>query len=123
EALDTEIRAKIASDAKPFAILHDAILYFEVAYDVDSVGALTGADATEGGPRRRSTLSEALEVSGEICLLHEVGEADAAADLARETGTTAVEIDPLGAKLDLGPGLYEATMLGLAETIAACTNP
>jgi zinc transport system substrate-binding protein len=56
------------------------------------------------------------------CLFPEAGQgADLLAPLVGTTGAAiGGTLDPEGAALEPGPGLYPALIIGLAETIAAC---
>ena len=107
--------------AAPFLVAHDSLAYFEDAFGLTAAGAVAGLDAAAPGPRRVEAARAALEGSGAACVFTEVGEPSPLAErVAEGTAARLVEIDPLGARLDPGPGLYPALLERLAADMAAC---
>ncbi|MBB4285316.1 zinc ABC transporter substrate-binding protein [Roseospira goensis] len=122
DALIAEVEALLAPVASaPFLVFHDAYQYFEHRFGVDAVGTITVSPAAIPGAARIAEIRTAVRDSGAVCVFAEpqfeprlvrvVTEGTAA-----RTGT----LDPLGADLEPGPGLYEALIRGLAESMRSC---
>jgi zinc transport system substrate-binding protein len=122
--LDAEIAATLApSHGKPLVVFHDAYGYFAGHYGLTIAAAIAEGDAANPGARHIAEI-EALLHQGPVCLFPEVNhDPKLVRQLAEATGLTpAGALDPEGAQLDPGPGLYADLMRGLAQTIADCAN-
>ena len=105
----------------PFLVAHDSLAYFEDAFGLTAAGAVAGLDAEAPGPRRVEAARAVLRESGAACVFTETGDPSPLAErVAEGTAARLVEIDPLGARLDPGPGLYPALLERLAADMAAC---
>ena len=105
----------------PFLVAHDSLAYLEDAFGLTAAGAVAGLDAEAPGPRRVEAARAVLKGSGAACVFTETGEPSPLAErVAEGTAARLVEIDPLGARLDPGPGLYPALLERLAADMAAC---
>jgi zinc transport system substrate-binding protein len=105
----------------PFLAVHDAYQYFEEAFGLAAAGAIVGTDAVEPGAARVADLRDLVERNGIACLVDETAAGRGiAATIAAETGARRVTVDPLGAALEAGPGLYPALLRGMAEDLAGC---
>ncbi|MEM7438617.1 MAG: zinc ABC transporter substrate-binding protein [Pseudomonadota bacterium] len=120
--LDLDLRAMLAdAKDKPFVVAHDALYYFESAYDLNAQGALSNTDAAPVGPGRMAEMRAALEDGTIKCALVEAGASRKGIEaVAPEGNLTFIEIDQVGMTLDAGPGLYSALMRGLADAVKAC---
>jgi zinc transport system substrate-binding protein len=108
----------------PWAAYHDAFQYYEEAFGLHVLGAISDSDAAQPGPKRIDILRTAFETNQPVCFLMEpsanerlltsVGWDEGAAPIAR--------IDPLGGTLEKGPGLYPALIEDIATRIAACAK-
>lgn len=122
DALDAEIASLLAPVAgRPFIVFHDAYQYFEARYGLAAAGAIATSPEQPPGARGLSELRALLRARGAVCVFSEPQfEPALAATLVEGTGARNAELDPLGAALPAGPGLYEALMRGLAGAVAGC---
>lgn len=106
---------------KPLAAYHDAFQYYEQAFDLTMVGAISDSDAVQPGPRRLSALQEAFSATQPVCFLMEPGGNARMLDSVGGAPNLAL-LDPLGAHLEPGPGLYPALLQDMARRIAECAR-
>ena len=106
---------------RPFVVAHDGLRYFEARFGLGAAGAVVASDAVGPGPARLGALRDAIRAGGVGCVLVEpvTGER-LARGIAADTGARAVEVDPLGARLEPGPGLYARLVEGVADALAEC---
>jgi zinc transport system substrate-binding protein len=122
ETLSAELATALARmQGRPLLTQHDAYRYFEARYDLHVMGAIRESDAADPSPKRVAALRDAILEHGVACVFTEPqfdrGLVDA---LAREAGVGLAELDPLGNRLERGPGLYAALLRALADDIARC---
>lgn len=123
-ALDAEIASLLApAKGKALVVYHDAYGYFAGHYGLTIAATLAEGDATGPGARHIAEV-EALLNAGPACLFSEANhDPKLVTQLAEATGLTAAGVlDPEGAQLDPGAGLYGNLLRALATTIADCTN-
>ncbi|MEO5337651.1 MAG: zinc ABC transporter substrate-binding protein [Magnetospirillum sp. WYHS-4] len=121
-ALDESLKTRLAPVAgRPFVVYHDAYQYLESRYGLKAVGSVTVSPERKPGAKRLSTLRDKIKTLKAACLFSEpqfdpkLGEV-----LAEGTGARLGQLDPLGAALEAGPGLYPKLMEGLAGAIGDC---
>lgn len=121
-ALASRIDAELAPARETGLIaFHDAFQYFEARFGLHLVGAVTAGDAGGPGPARVAALRDAVRDHGVRCAFTEPQFDPALLDaVAGETGLKTVVLDPLGAGIEPGPGLYAAVLDNMARAIAAC---
>ena len=114
-----EARLTLVKD-RPILTFHDAYGYFTGRFGLTVAGSVAAGDATPPGARHLTDLHDGL--AADACLFPETGQEPAALTaLAEATGAhIGGALDPEGAALEPGPGLYPALITGLADTIAAC---
>lgn len=122
EALDAELAAKLAPyRERPFLVFHDAYAYLEARYGLRAAGALTVNPEQAPGARRVRELRATVRRSGAVCVFTEPQFEPRVIDtLVEGTAARVGVLDPLGAALPAGPGLYESLMRALAANVAAC---
>ncbi|MDX9859779.1 MAG: zinc ABC transporter substrate-binding protein [Rhodospirillales bacterium] len=122
--LKNEIGAILAPVAdKPFMVFHDAYQYFERAFSLTAVGAISVAPQRLPGARRLGDLRERLVSAGVTCLFREPQFAPKLADtLVHGTPARIGVLDPLGAGLKAGPDLYFQLLRSNAEAVSNCLN-
>lgn len=122
DTLQAAIAARFAeAPPKGFVVFHDAYQYFERRFGVETLGAISLSDATEPGAARIAELQKAAAENGVTCALAEPQfNPGMIAALFDGTDVTTGVIDPLGADLTPGPGLYPALLSAMADTLAAC---
>ncbi|MHA6325211.1 zinc ABC transporter substrate-binding protein [Roseivivax sp. CAU 1753] len=112
-------RATLAGADRPLAALHDGFQYFEAAFGLTTLGALTASDDASPSPKRLATLRDALPPG--TCLLV-APQYDPRLVSALGADIHAVEIDTLGAALPPDAAFYPALLHDLATRIAACAK-
>ena len=121
--LDARLAARLAPVAdRPFVTFHDAYGYFAGHYGLTVAGSVALGDAATPGAARLAELRAELEQGGVVCAFPEAQHDPAlVATVVEGTGVrVGGTLDPSGATLDFGPGLYAALLEGMAETLAAC---
>ena len=121
-ALSADIATKLAPvQGKPFIVFHDAYQYFEARFGVQAAGSITvSADLAPGAGRVRD-IREKLKTLGAACVFAEPQFDPARIAVFLEgTGAKAAELDPEGASLTEGAGLYPALVTALAENLVSC---
>lgn len=126
-----ETRAKAILDPvkdAPLAAYHDAYQYFEEAFDLNVLGAITDSDDVAPGAKRIGTLRDEFSEVQPKCFIMEPG-ANArlilsvgwAELLNNDSGKEPIaRLDPQGRYLELGAGLYPALIEDTAQRIADC---
>jgi zinc transport system substrate-binding protein len=104
-----------------FILFHDATQYFENRFGLSAAGSLTVTPDGKPGAQRISELRATIADRRARCVFAEP-QFDPAivATLLEGTAARAGMIDPEGATLTEGPGLYRELLLGLAESFAEC---
>jgi zinc transport system substrate-binding protein len=106
---------------KPYLVFHDAAQYFEKRYGLRAVGALTlhperGLAAGHVQALRRQVQAEQV-----ACVFREPQfDAQVVDKLLAKTPARSVAMDPEGALIAPGPGLYETLLRALADAMAQC---
>lgn len=121
-ALERELAARLAPlRGRPYIVFHDGYQYFERRFGLASVGAVTVAPDRPIGPRRVSLLRARIAQGGIACVFREPQFPPALiATLVEGSRTRTGVLDPLGAALAPGPGLYAKLLRGLDESLATC---
>ncbi|WP_299927735.1 zinc ABC transporter substrate-binding protein [uncultured Pelagimonas sp.] len=112
----------------PLAAYHDAYQYFEDAFGLNVIGAISDSDAVQPGAKRIETLRSEFEQLQPKCFLMEPG-ANArlimsvgwAGLLDSDSGKEPIaRLDPLGGHLEQGAALYTSLIEDTAQRIADC---
>ena len=122
DALDRELAAKLAPvRQRPYLVFHDAYHYFEARYGLHPLGAVTVAPDRPVGARRVAQLREAVAAGRAACLFREPQFPPKLIETLDENTKAHIGVlDPLGADLRPGPGLYPRLMRDLAQSLAMC---
>ena len=122
DTLDAELRDILAPvRAAPYAVFHDAYQYFERAYGLNAVGAVTISPERAPGARRVSEIRAVITSLGARCLFSEPQfEPAIAATIVEGTGARTGVLDPLGAAVAPGPDGYFTLMRNLASALVDC---
>lgn len=122
-ALEAEIAARIAPLDGRFIVFHDAYHYFEARFGIEASGAISLSDAAPPGPARVAEIRDLVADQAITCVFAEPqfnpGIIDA---VFADTGVKVGVIDPLGATLTPGAGLYNAVLTGMAEAFESCLS-
>ena len=105
----------------PYLVFHDAYKYFEKRFELASQGAVAIEAARPPGARRISHLRKKIARLNIACVFVEPGHPPALAKTLTE-GTSARigTLDPLGAGLEPGAGLYGKLITGMARAMVGC---
>jgi len=122
QALDHELSAKLAPiRQQPYLVFHDAYHYFEARYGLHPVGAVTVSPERPVGARRVAELHEAVMAGRVVCLFREPQFPPKLIETLDENTRARIGVlDPLGAELQPGPGLYPRLMRDLAQALTGC---
>lgn len=120
--LKSEVGAILAPIAKrPFMVFHDAYQYFETAFGLNAVGAISVAPDRLPGAGRLGELRDRLRSADVRCIFREPQFTPKLAEsLAQGTGARVGVLDPLGAGLVAGPDLYFRLIRDDAEALKGC---
>lgn len=118
------IGAQIAPLAdEPFVMFHDSFRYFEEAFDLKPLGALTVNPERMPGARRLARLRHEMARRKVKCVFREPQfSPKTVAMVAEGSGAQIGVIDPLGADLPPGPALFLELMHNNAHAITACLS-
>ncbi len=123
DAADAQAAALLAPvKDRPFVAFHDAYGYFVGHYGLALAGTVALGDAGTPGAQRLAELSALVAEGGAACLFPEA-QHDPALIAQLAEGTSAKvggTLDPAGATMEPGPGLYPALLVAMAQTIADC---
>ena len=106
---------------KPYVVFHDGYQYFEHRFELQPIGAVSLSDADRPGPARLIEIREAIAESGAVCAFAEPQFTPKLIDTVIEGSDVRTgSLDPIGAGLQPGAGLYPALLRGLAENLLEC---
>ena len=122
DALQARIDARLAPvRGRPFIVFHDAFHYFEHRFEIEAAGAVALSDARPPGPARVAEIRALIKETGAVCLFREPQFRSGIIETVAEgTNVRIGVLDPVGATLAPGPGLYPALIEGLADSLADC---
>jgi zinc transport system substrate-binding protein len=125
QALDEELRNTTAPlKAKPFAVYHDAIQYFEHRYGLKAVGSILIAQDVAPGGKRLTDLRRQIAKLNALCVFAEPQSDPRMLQAVAEGSTARMGVlDAEGLALEPGPDLYFTLMRGLAKSLRACLAP
>ncbi len=104
-----------------FVVFHDAYQYFEADFDFAASGAISLGDASDPSPARIAEIQERIQEEGVDCVLAEPQfNPGLVATVLDGTEASTGVIDPLGAALEPGAGLYPLLITNMAQTLADC---
>jgi zinc transport system substrate-binding protein len=125
DALITETEASLAPiKDRPFVVFHDAYQYFEKRFGLNVAGSVTLSPEIAPGADRINEIRAKLKTLDAACVFAEPVFDPRIVTVLTE-GTTAKQgvLDPEGANLDEGPGLYRQLIENLATSLKACLAP
>ena len=122
DALAARVEAVVAPvRGKAFFTAHDAYHYFEHRFGIEAAGSVALSDAAPPGPARLDRIRSEMREHSALCVFIEPQLDPKLAQTAAEgTGARIAVLDPLGADLEAGPGLYPALIGNLAQSLADC---
>lgn len=123
-ALDVELVRRLAPvRTRRYLVFHDAYQYFEKAYRLSPLGAVSVVPGRAPGARHMTLLRDLAERGDARCIFREPQFAPAAIAVLRK-GTALAEgvLDPLGTDIPPGPDHWFALMRGLADGLVSCLS-
>ena len=122
DALIAETEARLAPiKDRPFVVFHDAYQYFENRFGLNVAGSITVSPEVSPGADRINEIRNKLKTLDAACVFAEPQFDPRIVNVLTE-GTTAKQgvLDPEGANLDEGPGLYRQLIENLATNLKSC---
>lgn len=121
-ALEEEIAAKLVSVSDTgFVVFHDAYQYFEKRFGLSAAGAIRVGDASSASAARLREVRDTLKDNNIECIFSEPQfPASLVASVSEGLDIHTEELDPLGAKQEVGSGLYLGLINALADSFTAC---
>lgn len=122
DALIAETEASLAPiKDRPFVVFHDAYQYFENRFGLNVAGSITVSPEVSPGADRINEIRNKLKTLDAACVFAEPQFDPRIVNVLTE-GTTAKQgvLDPEGANLDEGPGLYRQLIENLATNLKSC---
>lgn len=121
-ALEEEIAAKLVSVSDTgFVVFHDAYQYFEKRFGLSAAGAIRVGDASAASAARLREVRDTLKDNNIECIFSEPQFPDSlVASVSEGLDLHTEELDPLGAKQEVGSGLYLGLINALADSFTAC---
>ncbi|MEE2655284.1 MAG: zinc ABC transporter substrate-binding protein [Pseudomonadota bacterium] len=107
----------------PFIVFHDAYQYYENRFGLKAAGTITLNHEVPPSVKQISTIKKRLKILGAACIFQEpqfnqrISKA-----VARGTGTKILSIDPLGAAIEPGPGMYNKLLEDITTSFKNCLS-
>lgn len=122
DTLDAELKASLAPVAgRPFVVFHDAYQYFEAAYGLSGVGAITVSPDRRPSAKRLSAIRDKIKGLGAVCVFAEPQfEPTLVNTVVEGTKARTGTLDAEAADLPEGPDLYPTLMRRLASSLVSC---
>ena len=122
DALITEIDAELEPvKGKGYVVFHDAYQYFERRFGVSAVGSITVSPEILPGAKRVSELQEKVKSLDATCVFSEPQfEPKLVTTITENTTARTGVLDPLGASIESGPGLYFTLIRTMAHSPKDC---
>lgn len=121
-ALDATIEQQLAAvRGKPFVVFHDSYHYFEDQFEFPATAAISLSDGTAPGIRQLDQLRKLVTRYPGSCVFAEPQFSERMIDtLVHKLDVKRGVLDPLGASLEPGAGLYSQLMLNLTGALQDC---
>lgn len=125
DALTAELATRLAPvQHVPFVVFHDAFQYFEHRFGLNDVGSITASPAAIPGAKRVAAVRDRVRELDAVCVFSEPEfEPRLVRAVIEGSGARTGVLDPLGAALPDGPGLYVRLLRAMATSYADCLGP
>lgn len=105
----------------PFVVFHDAYQYFERRFGINAIGSITVSPDIQPSAKRLTAIREKIRALGAECVFAEPQFKSKLVDAVIEgTKARAGTLDPEGALVEPGPGLYSTLLRNLAAGLKRC---
>jgi zinc transport system substrate-binding protein len=107
-----------------FIVFHDAYQYFERRFDVQATGAISIGDASDPSPARVKEIRDTVSKLGVLCVFTEPQyNPQMVRSVFEDTQVRTIGVmDPLGADIKPGKGLYSKLLKALVSSLNQCQN-
>jgi len=122
-ALDQQVKTRLApTQGAPILLYHDAYGYFAHHFGLTIVSTVAQGDAADPGAAHLAEQRTLVNDGNVACLFPEAGQNTAYMDAIIAGGDARIgaPLDPSGILLTPGPGLYDALLTAMADTITNC---
>lgn len=125
DGLFDEIDSRLAPvRQRPFIVFHDAYQQLERRFGLRAAGSLTVNPDRAPGAERLAEIRSRVRELGVVCVFSEPQfQPNIVTVVTEGTGARTGILDPLGAEIPAGPGLYVALMRNMAASMRACLSP
>ena len=125
DQLSEQISAQIAPvRGKPFIVFHDGYRYFEDRFGLKAVGSAVVSAERSPGVKRIRQLRAKVRKLGVVCVFDEPQFDKRMVNVILEgTQARSGTVDPLGAAIEDGPGLYFTLLRNMAASFTSCLAP
>lgn len=122
DALMAETQAAIDGvENRGFVVFHDAYQYYEKRFGIEAAGSITVSPDVMPGAQRLSEIQARVKELGAACVFSEPQfEPRLVSVITEGTDAKAGVLDPLGADLEDGPGLYFDLIRNLTTSLTTC---
>ena len=121
DGLIKEVKNEINKDAS-FVVFHDAYQYFEKRFGINVIGALTVNPDVMPGAEQLSEIREVIEHEKAKCIFSEPQfNPNIINSIASDTGVKTGVLDPLGANIDKGKGMYFQLIKDMSSSLKDCS--
>ena len=120
QSLETKISADLSDvEKKSFVAFHDGTQYFEARFGLHAKGLLLDNPEVSASAARMKSLREVLQTEDVACIFSETQfNSDVTATLTEGLNVKVEVLDPLGAGIETGAGLYGELLTKLGEKIS-----
>lgn len=124
DELTADLQATVSPvQDKPFLVFHDAYQYFETAFGLNAVGAITLTPGVQPGAQRVREIGEKISNAEASCIFAEPQFEPKLVEVVTEgTNARSGVLDPLGADIAAGQDLYFELMRQNARALADCLS-
>ncbi len=125
DELSEHISAQVApARGKPFIVFHDGYRYFEDRFGLKAVGSAVVSAERSPGVKRIRQLRAKVRKLGVVCVFDEPQFDKRMVNVILEgTQARSGTVDPLGAAIEDGPGLYFTLLRNMAASFKSCLAP
>ena len=121
DGLIKEVKNEINKDAS-FVVFHDAYQYFEKRFGLNVIGALTVNPDVMPGAEQLSEIREVIEHEKAKCIFSEPQfNPNIINSIASDTGVKTGILDPLGANINKGKGMYFQLIKDMSRSLKDCS--
>ena len=121
DGLIKEVKNEINKDAS-FVVFHDAYQYFEKRFGINVIGALTVNPDVMPGAEQLSEIREVIEHEKAKCIFSEPQfNPNIINSIASDTGVKTGVLDPLGANINKGKGMYFQLIKDMSSSLKECS--